>query len=403
MLVGNNGGQDHARAIAEILDGADEATIAVAFLKIGGANHIIPFLKKVLAAGGPVELFVGIDFFHTEPAALAKLLELQKRYPTCTVMVANPSPATFHPKAYVARHGRKYRSLIGSANLTMGALNANEELSLRVEHAAKEPLTEQLAATFKGYRDPTRFTKLEWLMLQQYAAAYEINRKLQKKFERAVAALPPVFDLRTIEDWYARYLAEPDEMKYLADRRQRLVVGARVQKDIAALNAGPVSRATGDVFRSGFRDLIGSKGHEHLWGSGDIHRQGSKALKHPKDMIALFALGQTVASRSPHQAYDAMRMAGRPIPGVGSNMVTEILCTFAPKRFAVYNGNTIGALRALGIEPPASSSFDSLSPARYEAVCSTVEAVGARIGGANMSEVDAFLNWIYWKTKKPQR
>lgn len=404
MLIANNAGEDHAEAIADILNDADEITIAVAFLKVGGADHIIPMLQKVLAAGGPVELFIGTDFFHTQPAALTKLFELQKRYPTCNVMIANQSKATFHPKAYVARHGEEYRSLIGSANLTAGALSENEELSLRVAHGADDALSAQLAATFMRYREDARFQKLELLALQQYTTSYEINRKLKKKFERELeAALSSTFDLRLIEDWYARYLADPVAMKDLADRKVRVTTAGKVQKDIAALSQAPLNRATRAAFHAHLSDLIGSKGYQHLWGSGDIHRQGTQALKHPKEMIALFALGQSVARRTPFQAYDAMRRAAKLIPGVGSNTVTEILCSFAPTRYAVYNGNTVGALEALGITPPASPNLDSISPIRYETICATIEALGARIGGANMSEADAFLNWLYWKTKKARR
>ena len=86
------------------------------------------------------------------------------------------------------------------------------------------------------------------------------------------------------------------------------------------------------------------------------------------------------------------------IEGVGINMVSEILCTFAPDRYAVFNGNTAEALRAIGAESPNAGSL--FSPAAYARVCGIVSAVRERIGGNDLSDTDAFLNWIYQEKVK---
>jgi hypothetical protein len=80
-------------------------------------------------------------------------------------------------------------------------------------------------------------------------------------------------------------------------------------------------------------------------------------------------------------------------------MATEMLCTFAPTRYAIYNGNTVGALGALGIETARYAQFHAISPARYDQLCETIKALGSRIGTADLSEADAFLNWIYFEVK----
>jgi len=400
MLVANNGTTDHARAITEILEDADQILIAVAFLKTGGADLLGAILEKRLGAGAEAEIFIGTDFFLTQPAALKRLLTLKDRYPACRVMVADQTSATFHPKAYVARKGAEYLSLIGSANLTAGGLHSNEELSLCVRHSAGDPLTAQLIASFERYREEARFQELDPLLLEQYASRYRIHEAERQKFERARdAALPAAFDLRVIDDWYARYLADAEAMSDLAKRKERRTEARRVQRAIAALNRGPIDRHARDAFREGLRDLMTSNGGRHLWFSGDIHRRGNEALDHPKEMIDLFDVAQRAARLPPREGYGVVREAGDPIPGVGLNMATEILCTFAPDRYAVYNGNTVGALGALGIGAPSYANFRAIGPARYENLCATIKALGARIGGADFSEADSFLNWIYWQTK----
>ena len=399
MLISNTG-MDHAEAIAELLDGAEQVVIAVAFLKKGGAIHLATLLEGRLAAGATVELFIGTDFFLTEPEALERLLTLGTRHASCRTMIADRSPATFHPKIYSARQGDEWRTIVGSANLTQGALRSNEELSLLVHHANGDTLTEQLGTTIERYRNWKRFQPLDDLVLQQYRSVHEIDRSERAKYEKARdKALPDGFDLRVIEDWHARYLADPNTAAAQASRRKSRADALRLQRSLAKLSDGAIDDEARGKLRKGLGDLMGSAGGRHLWGSGSIHRQGSKALKHPRKMIRLFALARSASRLPPSDGFKQMREAAAAISGVGMNMATEMLCTFAPGRYAVYNGNTAGALATLGITAAAHADFRAIGPDRYARLCGTIGALGARIGASDMSEADAFLNWIYWKVK----
>ena len=401
MLISNSAGANHAGVIADILENSDAIVIAVAFLKKGGADHIVPIIEKRLAAGAKVEIFVGTDFFITEPAALERLLNVCRRHPACAVLMANRAQATFHPKIYSARRGDRWRSVIGSANLTRGALQSNEEVSLLVEHAAGDVVTRQLAETFERYRRWRRFQKLDALVLLQYSSAHDIDRRERAKYERARdKALPLGFDLRLIEQWHNRYRADPKTPAAQALRQRSRSKALRLQKSIAALADHPVNGFAREALRQGLGDLMGSSGGKHFWGSSNIPRQGSKALEHPKKMIELFALAKGASRRPIREGYSAMRKEAETIPGVGINMATEMLCTFAPTRYAVYNGNTVGALATLGVTAAPHANFRAIGPDRYERLCETVSALGARIGAADLSEADAFLNWIYWKVKE---
>ncbi|WP_310533355.1 phospholipase D-like domain-containing protein [Novosphingobium sp.] len=400
MIISNANGESHAGAIKSIIDGADEIVIAVAFLKRGGADHLAPMLEERLAVGATVELFVGTDFFLTEPAALKRLLEVKKRYSSCSVMIADRAPATFHPKVYCSRRGENWRSLVGSANLTKGALQSNEEISLVIDHANDDAVTTALNKTFDRYRAWKRFQTLDPLLLQQYTSQHGIDKRERERYEKARdKALPDGFDLRVILDWHQRYLADPATSTAQADRRRKRTQALRVQQSIAALASHTVDAAARKVAKDGLGDLMGSAGGRHLWGSGSIHRQGSKALEHPAKVIRLFALARDASQRPPREGYAEIRRAAESIPGVGLNMATEILCTFAPTQYAVYNGNTVGALGALGIASPQYAQFHAIGPGSYERLCETIQALAGRIGAADLSEADAFLNWIYWKRK----
>lgn len=400
MIVSNADDRNHSDAIATLLQGAEEILIAVAFLKKLGADHLAPMLEKRLAAGATVELFIGTDFFLTEPAALERLLQVMANYASCSVMIADRAPATFHPKVYCSRRGEEWRSLVGSANLTGGALRSNEELSFLVHHAAADTVTTQLGKTFDRYRSSKRFQALDPLVLQQYGSLHEIDRRERERYEKARdREIPGSFDLRGINEWHRRYLADPASAAAQAARRRNRARALMLQRSIAALASGDFDAAARKAVKDGLGNLMGSAGGSHLWSSGSIYRQGSKALRHPARMIRLFSLAQGASRRRPRDGYAEIRRAAKDVPGVGLNMATEMLCTFAPARYAVCNGNTVRALEVLGIASPRYARLDAIGPDRYELLCNTIKALGARIGAADLSEADAFLNWVYWKKK----
>ncbi|TIL85734.1 MAG: NgoFVII family restriction endonuclease, partial [Mesorhizobium sp.] len=59
------------------MEGAEQISIAVAFLKEGGARIIGLLLEARLKQGAKIEAFLGTDFYITEPKALAHLLAIK--------------------------------------------------------------------------------------------------------------------------------------------------------------------------------------------------------------------------------------------------------------------------------------------------------------------------------------
>ncbi|TJW72766.1 MAG: hypothetical protein E5X43_31130, partial [Mesorhizobium sp.] len=100
-LIQNKASDDHRTAVAHVLEGAEQISIAVAFLKEGGARIIGLLLEARLKQGAKIEAFLGTDFYITEPKALAHLLAIKKRFGAFEMFLANGKTATFHPKSYV--------------------------------------------------------------------------------------------------------------------------------------------------------------------------------------------------------------------------------------------------------------------------------------------------------------
>ncbi|TIW50729.1 MAG: hypothetical protein E5V72_01745 [Mesorhizobium sp.] len=388
------------------MEGAEQISIAVAFLKEGGARIIGLLLEARLKQGAKIEAFLGTDFYITEPKALAHLLAIKKRFGAFEMFLANGKTATFHPKSYVGRSEGQVRCLIGSANLTTGALTTNDEISILATVNSDEQLSSDLKVTFADFRESGSFQELDDLVLGQYASRHKdaerLRRKLEKELEDNFAAQ---FDLRRLNGFLRQYRADKTERSALAKRRTDRDKALKVQQLIADLgNAPRISKEMRSVFAENLSNLISSREpYQHLWHSGDIHRRGSAALDHPKKTITLFAAGRKAAKLAPERGYEQMRQLALGIPGVGVNMITAILCTFAPKRYAVFNGNTSGALAAIGIGAPRSPTVATLSAERYTQLCATIDALRRRIGGADFTDADAFLNWLYFKTKPSKR
>jgi HKD family nuclease len=400
MKLVTNTGEGHRVAIGSALDGCTEALVAVAFLKAAGASFLCGLLRSVLEDGGRARVFIGTDFFLTEPEALQTLLDLASRQSGLEVSVGSRAGATFHPKTYAGFGPGGLRCLVGSANLTGGALGANIETSILVEAGLDTDFADQVRAMFGSLAADGRFAPLDALALAAYRSIWRPVEKERAKLDRVIGEADlGSFDLGLLEELHRQYLADPANLAEAGRRQSNRKKARAVQRRIAALVGSTDGKASRDrTLATLLRDLMSSRdGALHLWSSGDIHRRGSEVLRHPKRTLALFAEAERASTLPVDAGYGALRDIAEPLPGAGINMVTEILSTYAPDRFAVVNGNTVAALAHLGLTFTGSRSLGlkTVKPARYVEIVGLIAAVRERIGATDFPETDAFLNWVY--------
>lgn len=258
--------------------------------------------------------------------------------------------------------------------------SGNEEISLVWEVATGHPVVTDLQVVFLSYRNGERCEQLDEIILEQYRRRFKIAEDAKKRVEKEIAESDSEnFDLAKLLSLHAEFSKDRNEAKALEKRRRDRRAALNVQRKIAGMaERAKLSDEDRANFNTLFRDLVTSgDGHRHLWHSGDIHRRGQEALSNPRGTIALFSMAQDAARLPSEQGYAKMRATADKIAGVGINMVSEMLCTFAPKRYTVFNGNTSNALRAVGADPPKSVTL--FSPEAYARVCGVVEAVRRRI------------------------
>lgn len=394
----------HRSAIKEVFADCSEALVAVAFLKKEGASFLCKTLTPLAKLQGQARIFIGTDFYLTEPQALRTLLDFAAEHRGIDVFLGARSGATFHPKTYAGFGPSGLRCLVGSANLTGGALDANMEASLRIDAPASSTLANQIRRLGSGLENDSRFEVLSEPALEIYSAAWRAVEQARKKFEVAIAAADAgPLDLDVLGSLYRAYSQDRVAQADLATRVRNRRKARRVQLSIAALHDAELTSETRNSLRAYLQDLMsGANGGRHLWPSDNIFRKAGGGLKHPRKMIDLFRQGEEAAKLAPMEGYGILRDIAMPLPGIGINLVSEVLSTYAPQRFAVVNRNTVDALARLGLTFKGSSNLElkTIAPVRYAEIQGLIAIVRDRIGAGDFPTTDAFLNWIFQKQNR---
>ena len=117
--------------LSRLVETYSEVTFAVAWASSG--NSVFELIEK--HSSRITRAIIGTHFYQTHPDVLEIFQgEANVRF------VLQPD-GVFHPKLYLFRSNDRWEALIGSANLTSGALSTNSEVMLLLGGAEKEPTT----------------------------------------------------------------------------------------------------------------------------------------------------------------------------------------------------------------------------------------------------------------------
>lgn len=112
--------------ILEELRVCESFFLSVAFITSGGVASIMGTLMDLEEKGVKGKILVSEYLNFTEPEALRKLLKLKN------VKLKIARDSDFHSKGFLFTHSSYYSIIIGSSNLTQGALTKNKEWNLKV-------------------------------------------------------------------------------------------------------------------------------------------------------------------------------------------------------------------------------------------------------------------------------
>ena len=168
-----------------------------------------------------VKAVIGTHFYQTHPDVLDQFVDSKK-----VKFILQPD-GVFHPKVYLFWSSEAWEVVIGSPNLTVGALTKNSELSILITSSDGQPaLKQEIADVIKGYFDEAKTVK---------SSEAENYRKLWKLKARTLKKVADIFGDEAATKPATQSTVMPMEWKdYLAEIKKDKFHGFRDRLDLIA-------------------------------------------------------------------------------------------------------------------------------------------------------------------------
>ena len=165
-----NGEEKIVTRLRKYFEDCDEFIISVAFITMGGLSLFLEEFKNLENKGIKGKILTGDYLTFTEPKALKKLLS----YKNIDLRIATNKK--HHTKAYFFRKGNIWTLIIGSSNLTQGALTVNFEWNIKVNSLKNGKIIKTILEAFNKEFDNLKSLTDE--DLKNYQEKYEQLKKL---------------------------------------------------------------------------------------------------------------------------------------------------------------------------------------------------------------------------------
>jgi len=377
---------------------AESIIICVAFLKKSGLSLMRDALFRAVANGVAVKVIVGLDFYLTEPDALEELFERFAGCSNAALLLCKQGRETFHPKIYYWEERNRTQILIGSANATRGGIASNIEVSIAHTVEKNSALAKDLKSFISSLEAHERVSVADGLMLSQYRRRYAIYSERRGRAEKdAAEEISKLFllDKKKLKKYLAEYRVDTDQQENLRVKRIRY---KEAKKQLESLASGNINSKA--AFLERYELLVGKEGVPALWHSGSLFRSKAKVASRYMRFINMLQAIRGNIKASPEVVLNIAREHAAEIGGIGLNVITEIMNTYAPRKFAVLNKNPTDSLEHLGFERFGSLNKALFTGSRYVRFNNLIRELATSCGFENLSDVDHFLNYIYWKYVK---
>jgi len=148
-------------------------------------------------------LVIGTHLFQTQPSVLERAASL------AAAAVVPPTGDLFHPKVYLFHNGSRIRAVVGSPNLTHGAMNRNVEASVLLDGTADDTALTDLCTFVHGaWRDAEDITPAFLYRYRHQWAAKQAAREELTKFADIRAPKQPNTARAPQEMSWADYLVQ---------------------------------------------------------------------------------------------------------------------------------------------------------------------------------------------------
>jgi HKD family nuclease len=173
-------------------------------------KNLIKYEKRIFQA------VIGTHFYQTHPDVLDRFVDSSK-----VKFILQPS-GVFHPKVYLFWNRATWEVIVGSPNLTAGALTKNSELSVLVtSDDGQSDLKKEIADVIHGYW--TKAKSITQLEADNYRRLWKLRSRDLKKIEDIFGGKPntkPAVESKVMSMDWPKYLAEVKKDKFHGFKRR---------------------------------------------------------------------------------------------------------------------------------------------------------------------------------------
>lgn len=167
-------------SIEQELLNCEEFYISVAFITLGGITPLLQTFKELEQKGIKGKILTTDYLVFNDPAALDKLNSLSNI--ELKMFYTNEDKDGFHTKGYIFKKEEVYRIIVGSANMTAGALKVNREWNTKLVGYESGEVVGDILREFQSLWDDKHSLAYEDF-IERYRVRYELIKK-QKKIAR---------------------------------------------------------------------------------------------------------------------------------------------------------------------------------------------------------------------------
>ncbi|WP_286856431.1 MULTISPECIES: phospholipase D-like domain-containing protein [Sphingobacterium] len=389
QLISNILDKNHFDLINKLMSESDEAFIMIAFLKSSGLRLIEPKLKQL----SNVQILAGANFGLTEPAALKQILKLSTERGNISGYINKlSSKEIFHPKMYLFRSGSCGHIIVGSANLTGGGLEGNNECSLYTECKVSDNVWKDSKEYFDRCIHLDNADPLNDRIIGLYSGYYNKQRSANKSIDEFPDISDSlIYDFEKLKFLYNSF-DQNEIRKGIKEKKRHYAEALVVLNEIESVHHSDIK------FKQLLEDLVGRPGQHGLWYSNGMFRHKTKIFKQQKGFRELINFIKTNLDKTPAFVYQGARERINSLQGVGPNFVGEIMMTYAPNKFANINRNPITVLIEEGCVGLKDHS-QKFNGSDYEEYNNIVMDIVEKLDLKSMLAADYFFNNIYQNLK----
>ena len=174
-------------AIEQELMNCDKFYISVAFITLGGITPLLQTLKELEQKGIRGKILTTDYLMFNDPRALEKLRSMKNI--ELKMFCTNGDKDGFHTKGYIFKKQELYRIIVGSSNMTAGALKVNREWNTKLVGYESGEVVRDILQEFRDL-----WNDQHSLAYEDFIENYRIKYELVKK-QRKIAREMPIVSL----------------------------------------------------------------------------------------------------------------------------------------------------------------------------------------------------------------